>query len=220
MVRGRKSARDRVSLAVALAVLAALFPACGVAQGQAATKPAPRTTCSTADYRDDPRLGPKLLPNAGPLAAVLEGYDRFGGMRPGPFLKKYYNFAKATWWYPRHGGFRRLPRRPFKMKRLLFAGQRIDRFGSKFGEYLSPAGEPYRARALPPQNLNSQADPGSCNYSRYRVLKAFPVYSGSITSWFGQPGRGEQYFLDKRICPAILRISTSAISWRTASSKT
>ncbi|HEU4842463.1 MAG TPA: TNT domain-containing protein, partial [Ilumatobacteraceae bacterium] len=165
-------------------------------------KPAKRTTCSTVDYQKDARLGPKRLPNAGPLATVLAGYDRLAGMTAKRYLRTYYDSAAKTWRYPPQGGYQLTPDdRPVKMQLSLFAGQRIDRFGSEFGGYLSPEGTPYEARGIPPQSLDSTTAPATCNYSRYKVLQTIPVYSGPIAPALGQPGFGLQYVLDASIFP-------------------
>ena len=194
------SARREGWLAVAaLSVTLTLFPAWGLTPGEAATK---RTTCSKVDYMNDPRLGPKRLPNAGPLANVLKGYRRFAGMTAKAYLRRYYDAAAKTWRYPPQGGYQLTPDlRPVKMALTLFAGQRVDRFGSDFGGYLSPEGTPYAARAIPPQSLDDTARPSSCNYSRFLVLKDIPVYSGPIARGLGQPGFGLQYVLDASIFP-------------------
>jgi hypothetical protein len=198
MVAGGISARRGPVLAVALCMLATLLPASAVARGEAAK----RTTCSTADYRNDARLGPKRLPDAGPLGIVLAGYHRLGGMTPKAYLRTYYDAANKTWRYPPQGGYQITPDgQPVKMQLSLFAGQRLDRFGSEFGGYLSPEGTPYGARAIPPQSLDTQTNPASCNYSRYKVLQTIPVYSGPIASGLGQPGFGLQYVLDATIFP-------------------
>jgi hypothetical protein len=191
-VRGRRRA-------LGLAVLAALLPVWGVEQGQAA---ATRTTCSAADYHNDARLGPKRVPNAGPLATVLKGWDRLADMSAKKYLAAFYDAAAKTWRYPPQGGYQLTPEgQPVKMQLTLFAGQRIDRFGSEFGGYLSPEGTPYYARAIPPQSLDNTTTPETCNYSRYKVLKDIPVYSGPIAAGLGQPGFGLQYVLDAAIFP-------------------
>jgi hypothetical protein len=193
------SARRASRCALALTVLAALLFTWGVAQGRAATK---RTTCSTADYQDDARLGPKRLPNSGPLATVLKGYRRLAGMTAKGYLHAFYDAAGKTWRYPPQGGYQITPEgQPEKMQLTIFAGQRIDRFGSEFGGYLSPEGTPYGARAIPPQSLDNMTAPATCNYSRYKVLKDVPVYSGPIAPGLGQPGFGLQYVLDATIFP-------------------
>jgi hypothetical protein len=182
-----------------LAALATLLPVGGVAQSQAA---ATRTTCSAADLHNDPRLGPKRLPNAGPLATVLKGYERLAGLSSKKYLATYYDTAGKTWRYPPQGGYQLTPEGvPVKMQLTLFSGQRIDRFGSQFGGYLSPEGTPYGARAIPPQSLDNTTTPATCNYSRYKVLKDIPVYSGPIAAGLGQPGFGLQYVLDAAIFP-------------------
>ena len=192
-----RRATERVA---ALVVAGALVLGAGVVEAQAAT--AKRTTCSTVDYQGDARLGPKRLPNAGPLAPVLKGYRRFAGLTPKTYLRRFYDSAAKSWRYPPQGGYQITPEgQPVKMQLSLFAGQRIDRFGSEFGGYLSPEGTPYEARAIPPQSLDTQTNPGTCNYARYRVLQTFPVYSGPIASGLGQPGFGLQYVLDATIFP-------------------
>jgi hypothetical protein len=185
--------------ALALAVVATLLPAWGMTAGQAATK---RTACSAADYQGDARLGPKRLPNSGPLRTVLRGYSRFDGMTAKGYLAKYYDDAGKTWRYPPQGGYLLTPEgAPVKLQLTVFAGQRIDRFGSEFGSYLSPEGTPYGARGIPPQSLDNTTTPATCNYSRYKVLKDIPVFSGPIAPALGQPGFGLQYVLDATIFP-------------------
>jgi len=183
---------------VVVALLVALAPAWTAAEAKQAT----RTTCSKVDFLGDARLGPKRLPNAGPLATVLKGYERLAGMTPKGYLRTYYDTAAKTWRYPPQGGYQLTPEgQPVRMQLSLFAGQRIDRFGSEFGGYLSPEGTPFGARGIPPQSLDSTTAPATCNYSRYRVLKDIPVYSGPIAPALGQPGFGLQYVLDASIFP-------------------
>ena len=189
----------RLGHVIAPALVASLVGALGVAPAQAAKK---RTTCSAADYHGDARLGPKRLPNAGPLRSVLEGYDRLDGMTAKRYLATYYDEGGKTWRYPPAGGYLLNPDgTPVKLQISIFAGQRIDRFGSEFGSYLSPEGTPYGARGIPPQSLDNTTTPATCNYSRYKVLKDIPVYSGPIAPALGQPGFGVQYVLDASIFP-------------------
>jgi hypothetical protein len=79
-------------------------------------------------------------------------------------------------------------------------GSDIDRYGSEFGMFLSPAGLPYAMRSIPPRNLDS-TPPASCNYHDYQVLKAFTFDTGPIAPWFAQPGLGTQYQLDPTLIP-------------------
>ncbi len=148
----------RIRRVLALAIVSTLLPAFGVAESQAATK---RTTCSTVDYQNDARLGPKRLPNSGPLRTVLKGYNRFDGMTAKGYLAKYYDEAGKTWRYPPQGGYLLTPEgAPVKLQVTIFAGQRIDRFGSEFGSYLSPEGTPYGARGHPTAEPRQHDDPG------------------------------------------------------------
>ena len=200
-VARRISVKRAIGPTFVAALLIALAPAGTAAQAKSA-KHAARTTCSTADYHGDARLGPKRLPDAGPLATVLKGYDRLAGMTAKGYLRTYYDSAAKSWRYPPQGGYQLTPEgQPVKMQLSLFAGQRIDRFGSEFGGYLSPEGTPFGARGIPPQSLDSTTAPATCNYSRYRVLKDVPVYSGPIAPALGQPGFGLQYVLDAAIFP-------------------
>jgi len=80
-------------------------------------------------------------------------------------------------------------------------GLLVDRFGSEYGNFVSPKAAPYIQRALPPLNLDT---PQTCplypyNYHVYRVAKSFTAQSGPIAGWFGQPGQGVQYQLSQRI---------------------
>ena len=61
----------------------------------------------------------------------------------------------------------------------------LDRYGQRGGEYMSPAGTPYEARALPP---GKRAEP----YEQYLVLKPFTVTQEKIAPAFGQAGGGVQ----------------------------
>jgi filamentous hemagglutinin len=64
-------------------------------------------------------------------------------------------------------------------------GEILDRFGSRRGEYLSPAGTSFEQRALPP---GKRADP----YEQYVVTKPFTVVREEIAPAFDQPGGGSQ----------------------------
>jgi hypothetical protein len=48
-----------------------------------------------------------------------------------------------------------------------------------YGSFLAPAGLPYSARSIPPQNLDGTPAAG-CNYHEYQVLKSFSVDEGPI----------------------------------------
>ncbi len=183
-----------------LALLVAGLVPWGLAASETAQAAVP-TTCSAADLHGDPRLGPVVLPKAGPIAPMLKGYRRFGGMSSQAYLKRYYNASKQAWRYPPLGGYQLMPPtyRQVKMQVWLFAGQLIDVFGDDTGTYLAPAGTPYGARSIPPQTLDSTTDPAGCNYLLYKVVQEFPVYSGPIAPGLAQPGFGLQYVLNQQV---------------------
>ncbi|WP_167359227.1 TNT domain-containing protein [Burkholderia diffusa] len=69
----------------------------------------------------------------------------------------------------------------------------MDRYGYEGGTYVSPAGTPYGARALPP---GSNEKP----YNVYEVAKPIEnVAEGRIAPWFGELGLGTQYKLPKSV---------------------
>jgi hypothetical protein len=53
----------------------------------------------------DTRLGPKRLPTHLPLGSLLDAYDQFGGLCPGQFLAKWFNFTTGYYNYPPVNGF-------------------------------------------------------------------------------------------------------------------
>ena len=71
---------------------------------------------------------------------------------------------------------------------------RLDRFGSEYGAFLSPAGAPYSQRALPPSNLDTPTSDLSYpyNYHVYEVVQPFTVLSGPIA---GNPSPENYLFL-------------------------
>lgn len=69
----------------------------------------------------------------------------------------------------------------------------IDRYGSPTGKFTSPVNTPFPQRALP-SSYASQTP------QKYKVLKPIPnVEEGQIIPWFGQPGLGIQYKLEKSV---------------------
>ena len=147
----------------------------------------------------DPRLGPVALPTALPLVSLAgdsSSYHRFGGLCPGAFLATYTS-SSGTFVYPTQNGFAlSTAGAPIAANTTLERGTLLDRFGSEYGTFMSPAGAPYAQRALPPTNLD--AAPGSAypfNYHVYEVLRPFIVLAGPIAPWFGQMGMGVQFQL-------------------------
>jgi Tuberculosis necrotizing toxin len=152
--------------------------------------------CSAAFYWGDKRLGPALLPVDGAVGRQLAGYLRTGGLPRATFLSTYYDSTTGSWIYPPDNGYITGPGgSPEETQGSLYAGQDIDRYGSVYGSFLAPAGLPYSARSIPPQNLDG-TPAARCNYHEYQVLKSFSVDEGPIAPWFGQPGGGEQFQLD------------------------
>ena len=156
---------------------------------------APRTTCS-AEYVDgDRRLGPAQLPNSGTVAWELKGYRRTGALPAADFLAQFYDVSANSWIYPPQNGYQLRPDgTPIVWRKTLRVGRELDRFGSEYGGFLSPAGTPYAERAIPPSNL-AGTPAETCNYRRYRVAKVFDVAAGPIAAWFAQRGDGWQYQL-------------------------
>ncbi|MBT0768381.1 TNT domain-containing protein [Kineosporia sp. J2-2] len=156
----------------------------------------PRSTVCSVDYQDgDRRLGPAQLPNSGTVGYELKGYERTGELTASVFLATYYDSGTGSWIYPPQNGYRLRPDgTPEVWRKSLEVGRELDRFGSEYGGFLSPAGTPYAERAIPPSNLAGTPAEG-CNYRRYRVAKEFDVAAGPIAAWFAQRGDGWQYQL-------------------------
>ncbi|MDI3421525.1 TNT domain-containing protein [Streptomyces luteolus] len=190
-----------VTVTVALAPSAAAAPE-APSQPRTAAAPgaaAPGAVC-TGEYHGDARLGPERLPKRwhAPVGPLLKNWDRTGGLSDDAYLKKYWEGPAdgGGWKYPPNDGFAEKNGEIDKEPTKLREGQRLDRFGSEYGAYLAPAGDPYEERALPPQNLNTRDASAPCDYRVYKVSKPFWVWQGSIAPWFEQPGGGQQMKLD------------------------
>lgn len=104
----------------------------------------------------DPRLGPVVLPSHPPTNNLVEIYDRFGGLCPGQFLATYYDASEGKWKYPPFDGFQLdTAGQPIAAAMTLPAGALVDRFGSEYGSYASPAAAPFMQRGLPPSSLDT-----------------------------------------------------------------
>ncbi len=104
----------------------------------------------------DTRLGPKRLPTHLPLDSLLDIYDQLGGLCPGEFLAKWFNSTSGYYNYPPDSGFQlNTASAPIDGTITFPVGFFIDRFGSEYGSFVSPAGAPYMQRALPPSNLDT-----------------------------------------------------------------
>ncbi|KAF9285291.1 hypothetical protein BGZ68_003980 [Mortierella alpina] len=156
----------------------------------------------------DPRLGPKKLPKLFPLDDITHPYNRFGGLCPAAFLKRWTDPTTGGYIYPSKGGFQLDTNdQPIQGNMTLSAGTLLDRFGSEYGSYLAPAEAPYPQRSLPPSNLDTPQDYDRNNYPNnyhvYRVVRDFVVLSGPIAPWFGQAGQGVQYLTPKNIMTLV-----------------
>ncbi|KAF9203298.1 hypothetical protein BGZ49_006558 [Haplosporangium sp. Z 27] len=151
----------------------------------------------------DSRLGPKDLPKLFPLDDITHPYNRLGGLTAAEFLAKW--TVNGSYTYPPQNGFQLdVQGKPIQGDMTLLVGTLLDRFGSEYGAYMSPAEAPYPQRALPPSNLNTPADNSyPYNYHVYNVTKEFVVQAGPIAPWFGQPGQGVQYFSTRNIMTLI-----------------
>ncbi|KAG0057053.1 hypothetical protein BGZ83_001901 [Gryganskiella cystojenkinii] len=162
---------------------------------------------STAIYLcGDPRLGPKKLPRLFPLDDITHPYDRFGGLCAAEFLAKW--TVNGSYTYPPSNGFQlNTDNQPIQGNITLLPGALLDRFGSEYGKFLSPAEAPYPQRALPPSNLDTPQGPDQnkypYNYHVYKVVKNLIVLSGPIAPWFGQAGQGVQYNTQDNILTLI-----------------
>ncbi|HEY0700924.1 MAG TPA: TNT domain-containing protein [Micromonospora sp.] len=151
-------------------------------------------------YDDNELLGPARLPRKRPVGPLIEGYQRFGKLTEQQFVAKYIQNGKYV--YPPKDGYVLDGKgNPVKYRTELTVGTRIDRFGFPGGKFLAPLGTPFAERSLPPQNLNTPEGASLANYHRYCVIKPFPVDTGPIAPWFGQPGLGAQYQLNPAYLP-------------------
>lgn len=159
---------------------------------------------STYYFCRDARLGPKELPKFFPLNDITQPYDRLGGLCAAQFLAKW--TVNGTYTYPDHNGFViSTSDEPIKGITILPAGTLVDRFGSEYGSFLSPAEAPYPQRAIPPSNLDTPKDQPNYpyNYHVYKVVQPFKVEAGPIAAYFGQPGAGTQYHTFSNIMTLI-----------------
>jgi hypothetical protein len=111
------------------------------------------------------------------------------------------NSGTGQYVYPPFSGFQiDTSGKPIMANMTLQPGMQLDRFGSEYGNFMSPGGAPYAQRALPPTNLD--AAPGATypyNYHLYEVARPFVVVAGPIAGWFGQPGLGVQFLMSNSV---------------------
>ena len=142
----------------ALAVAAAVLGDCSPSSARYCAGTAGGAARNSTYVCGDARLGPVVLPGTPPTGSLVAIYDRFGGLCPGQFLATYYDASAKSWVYPPDGGFQLdTAGDPIAAAMTLPVGLLIDRFGSEYGLYASPAAAPYMQRALPPSNLDTPA---------------------------------------------------------------
>ena len=194
---GRPTAPARTVRTVASTAAGDLLAA-GGPRGRLTPEQPADTHCSAAFYNGDFRLGPAHLATAGPVAELLRGYDRLGGMTSSAFLGTFWNTSKKDWNYPPQEGY--VLNEFNKAQKFIVRmtpGLRMDRFGRESGGFLSPYGQPFDLRALAPWSL----DGPDCGYHAYLVLREFRVEAGPVARWFRQPGYGFQYVLSPVLVP-------------------
>ncbi|MEU6719142.1 TNT domain-containing protein [Nonomuraea sp. NPDC046802] len=176
--------------------------------------------CGPPYVTGDPDLGPTLLPRTGYLGQLLQGYVPLGGLSPQHFLSRYWDYVVNNYRFPPDAGFGRsgdYPNGRLELKTtFLQIGMKLDRFGGYSGAFLSPLGDRFTLRALPPRNLNTNPqDPAHlCNYHAFRVLKSFRVDVGPAAPAFQQPGGGTQYHVLSKYIPEAPQTSDEVpVSW-------
>ena len=150
------------------------------------TATSPRENPNT-DWRTQNRLNAQREAGAGKSGSKAIGTDELV-VRDTKFLDADGNIDWEKW--APNGG--RVPG-TIKENQTIPAGTIIDRYGSQWGKYTSPAGVPYEQRALPYiENPNA--------YHKYEVLKPIDnVTISEIAPAFEQVGGGIQYELPNNI---------------------
>ncbi|HEV2780870.1 MAG TPA: TNT domain-containing protein [Actinophytocola sp.] len=169
--------------------------------------------CSAQFYLGDPRLGPMRYPISGPVGRMLRGYNRTGRMSAEQLLTTYYDPWTGGWRYPPLDGYAIGSNGgPVRWTEHLMPGKRIDRFGGESGAFLAPAGLPYEARSIPPQDLVG-SPPESCGYHEYVVARNFTVYAGPVSPWFFQPGGGLRFQLSAGLVDGVPPAADLTVKW-------
>jgi hypothetical protein len=151
-----------------------------------------------------------------PLKDIVHPYSRFGNLCPSEFLTKW--TVNGSYIYPPKNGFQLdTAGNPIQGNTTLTIGTLLDRFGSEYGSFLSPANAPYSQRSIPPSNLDSNPSTPDYpyNYHVYNVTKALVVLAGPIAPWFEQPGEGVQFFTYSNVLTLVgggylTRVSSSS----------
>lgn len=126
-------------------------------------------------------LPAEIATAGGAPTALLRGWDPVGGMEPAQFQQLFGTPETRGAFYPGNDGF---PPGYTPVPADLPAGTIIDRFGSEWGQYLSPDGTPFAHRALPPETVGG-------TYTRYIVTgeplpPGWNIVKGPVEPAFGQ----------------------------------
>jgi len=156
----------------------------------------------------DWRLGPTVLPTQGLLGNILSGYHRLGNLTPAQFLTTWWNptldSGQGDWNYPPKDGFQLdAQNNPITQLLALQPNTLVDRFGNETGRFLSPAGDKFGKRAIPPSSLNTSDPRYPYDYHLYRVAKPVTVCSGLTAPGFEQTGNGVQYVTSSNYCQGM-----------------
>ncbi|KAL0946404.1 hypothetical protein HGRIS_012629 [Hohenbuehelia grisea] len=151
----------------------------------------------------DWRLGPAMLPRMGPITRVVASWQRFGDLCPAEFIEKWTQ-PDGSWKLPYFKGFMVDDKTGLMLAKEvdLKIGTRLDRFGGEEqGRYLADEKTPYAARSIPPSNLNTYKDAKDHpnNYYLYEVSKEFKALAGPTAPYYGQKGKGMQYYVPETV---------------------
>ncbi|MDO4178544.1 MAG: TNT domain-containing protein [Phascolarctobacterium sp.] len=133
----------------------------------------------------------KIPPSDAFIKSIADKYNLPYTMGKGGVERFYSDDDRAI--YPPNDGNVGKP----KIKKLK-AGMLLDRYGSEFGRFMSPKGEPWTKRALPKFSA-----PGKVAYHVYEVVTPFKVKAGKAAPWFGEKGGCLQFELEKSVLECI-----------------
>jgi Tuberculosis necrotizing toxin len=98
--------------------------------------------------------------------------------------------AAGKWIYPPNQGFDG----PITARTFAKGDQiMIDRYGEPRGRFVSPAGETYSGRALPPNTNKNE------RLFTYKIDSDVSLQVGRATHWFGEKGGALQYLLETSV---------------------
>ncbi|RAL14723.1 TNT domain-containing protein [Aspergillus homomorphus CBS 101889] len=107
-------------------------------------------------------------------------------------------FNNTAYYFPQNLGFKGCAETV-----TVEVGTHLDRFGQPNGSWLATPETPFAERAIPPSNLNVFSGSTLYNYWQYEVKKPFLALYGKVLPWFGQPGGGDQWYVEGGLGPLI-----------------